>query len=488
VTMRTDEYTKLTAVAIAAGVRKGEIDPLEVTDAAIAAVEAVNSTLNAVIFTDYELARKQAAAVDRKAPLAGVPFLIKDVDVFVSEWRTTHCSRFFADAAPRPDSEIVRRWREAGVIFLGKTNSPEYASDFTTEPRFRGTTRNPYDLSRSTGGSSGGAAAAVASGMVPAAHGSDVGGSIRVPAACCGVFGLKPSRGLNPLGPYFGSDGAGLNCQHVLTRTVRDSAAFLDTTAGSEGGMLFIADRAVSSYLQAANTPPRKLRVALLRRRPDGGMIEKSIDVALQATAGMLRQLGHVVEEQEFPAEVAAAAAGDGWMLLWLMDIAHAIEERTREIGRQPDNNELEPLTRALFKHAHAQSALDFIRARQRAHQASRAMYLAFGDFDLLLTGATATLPPLLGGFVSSGQADMVSAWAAASYGFAPLTEIFNVTGQPAASLPVLATEDGLPAAVQLVAGRGKDHVLLGVAAELEGICNWTARRPPVWPLLDRPT
>jgi len=340
-------------------VRRRALHPTEITEAAIAAIEALNPTLNALVLEDFERARARSRSLDPDAPLAGVPFLIKDVDVHTEEWPTTNSSRFFADAKPRADSEMVRRWRRAGTVFLGKTNTPEFADDFVTEPEFRGVTRNPWDLGRTVGGSSGGAAAAVACGMVPVAHGSDVGGSIRVPSACCGLFGLKPSRGLNPAGPHTSELGGNLNCEHVLSRSVRDSAAFLDATAGPELGAPYRVLRPVSSYLAALAEPLRPLSVVVIDRRLDGTRVEPEIEARLADAAALLEALGHSVVPGQFPEAAARAAAGHGWSALWLMDIAYAIEERAAELGRPPGLGEIEAFPRhALATTAHGASSL----------------------------------------------------------------------------------------------------------------------------------
>ncbi len=469
------------AVALAAAVRAGELTPLEIVDAAIAAITAVNPNLNAVVVTDFDRARETARNVPRDQPLSGVPFLIKDVDIFVQEWPTTMSSRFFETALPRADSEIVKRWRAAGTVFLGKTNSPEFADDFATEPAYRGATLNPWNLSLTVGGSSGGAAAAVASGMVPAAHGSDVGGSIRVPAACCGLFGLKPSRGLNPSGPHFGAGGGGLNCQHVLSRSVRDSAAFLDASAGPEPGASDYVRRPIDSYLAALTRSPERLNVVCLPQRIDGAPVAPEIHEHLLAAAALLRQLGHSVTMGCFPPEVARAMQGDGWTLLWMADIARAIETRAVELGRAPTGNEIEPLARWIHRHVAGKSALDFLEAQRTAQSTALAMSLAFDAFDIIMTPTTATLPPPVGAFGAGASDFSFEKWCAAAYGFAPFTEIFNVTGRPAASLPLFLSRAGIPIGIQLVARELRDDLVLRLAATLEEATGWNRRHPSVW-------
>jgi amidase len=479
--MRPDEYAAMDALAIAAAVRAGQVSALEVTEAAIAAIEALNPRLNALVLRDFERARNDARQVSLSAPLAGVPFLIKDVDIQVAEWPTTYSSRFFADARPRPDSEIVARWRRAGTVFLGKTNTPEFAADFTTEPAYRGATLNPWDPGVTVGGSSGGAAAAVASGMVPVAHGSDVGGSIRVPAACCGLFGLKPSRGLNPLGPYFGEMGGGLNCEHVLTRSVRDSAAFLDATGGPEPGAPYRVAKSVPSYLAALERPSAPLRIACLSHRIDGSSIEPEIEARLAAAAALLQNLGHEVVPSRFPASVAKDAAGEGWTALWVADIAAAIAERARELGRQPGPGDIEQLPRYIVARIGRMSALEYLEVRRLAHRISLAMAREFDAFDMIMTPATGTLPPPLGLIDSNAPDFDYGRWAEPAYGFAPFSEIFNVTGQPAASLPMFQSDSGLPIGIQLVGRQDHDHELLRLAADLERATGWIARHPPLW-------
>jgi amidase len=413
-------------------------------------------------------------------PLAGVPFLIKDVDVHTAEWPTTNSSRFFADAKPRADSEIVRRWRSAGTVFLGKTNTPEFADDFVTEPEFRGVTRNPWDLGRTVGGSSGGAAAAVASGMVPVAHGSDVGGSIRVPSACCGLFGLKPSRGLNPAGPHASELGGNLNCEHVLSRSVRDSAAFLDATAGPELGAPYRVTRPVDSYVAALDEPLPPLRVVVIDRRLDGTRVEPEIEARLADAAALLETLGHSVVAGRFPEAAAHAAAGHGWSALWLMDIAYAILERSAELGRPPAREEIEALPRHALTTVTSMSATEYYEARLTAHRVSLAMAQAFDAFDIILTPTVGTLPPPVGTIDSHSAAFDFERWAEAAYRFAPFSEIFNVTGQPAANVPLFQSASGLPIGMQFVGRQDEDHMVLRLAAQLEQARPW-ARRPGVW-------
>ncbi len=469
------------ALAIAAAVRSGQVSALEVTDAAIAAIEALNPRLNALVLQDFDRARDRARTLQLSAPLAGVPFLIKDVDIQVAEWPTTYSSRFFADAKPLPDSEIVTRWRRAGTVFLGKTNTPEFADDFITEPAFRGPTLNPWDAGVIVGGSSGGAAAAVASGMVPVAHGSDVGGSIRVPAACCGLFGLKPSRGLNPLGPYHGEMGGGLNCEHVLTRSVRDSAAFLDATSGPENGALYRVAKSVPSYLQALEGASMPLRIACISRRIDGTRVEPEIEARLAAAAALLKSMGHEIIPSRFPAAVASDAAGEGWAALWLIDIAALIAARARELGREPGPGDIEQLPRHIATRIARMSALEYLEVRRLAHRVSLAMAREFDAYDMVMTPATATLPPPRG-LIDSNASDFdYERWAAVAYGFAPFSEIFNVTGQPAASLPMFQSDSGLPIGIQLVGRQDQDHVLLRLAADLEKATGWASRHPPLW-------
>jgi amidase len=476
--LHPSEYARLDAVGLAGLVRSGEISAREATELAISAIERLNPKLNAVVLTDFERALATADRVDRSATLAGVPFLVKDVDVFVTEWPTTFSSRYFAGAAPRPDSEIVRRWRSAGLVLLGKTNTPEFAEDFVTEPTFRGVTLNPWNPAVTVGGSSGGAAAAVASGMVPAAHGTDVGGSIRVPAACCGLFGMKPTRGLNPIGPHYPELGAGLDCEHVLTRTVRDSAAFLDATAGPEPGGRYHVARSVPSYVDALQAPVEALRIACITRPPSGGTVDSEVSTAIHAAAGLLDRLGHEVVTCEFPPEVAAL---DEAVPLWMMDVALEIRRRAKEIGRGPAEGELELLSWAVLKRTDGFSALDYLDARQRAHDTSVAMARRFEAFDLILTPSLATLPLAVGQIDIRSPGFDYDTWSRDSYGFAPFSEVFNVTGQPAASLPLHVSKSGLPIGIQLAARQGEDHLLLAFSARLEAECPWASRRPAIW-------
>lgn len=479
--MRIDEYAKLDAVAIAAAVRAGELSALEVTEAAIGAIDALEPRLNALVLQDFAQAREVARGVSREAPLAGVPFLVKDVNLQVAGWPTTYSSRFFAGAAPLPDSELVVRWRRAGTVFLGKTNTPEFAGNFATEPVYRGTTLNPWNPAVTVGGSSGGAAAAVASGMVPVAHGTDVGGSIRVPAACCGLFGLKPSRGLNPLGPHHAELGAGLNCDHVLSRTVRDSAAFLDATAGPDPGAPYRVVPAVPSYLAALQGPRETLRVACISHSLDGRPVAPEIEARLWDAARLIEALGHKVEPTRFPAEVADLAAGEAWIPLWLMDIAMLIRDRTRELGREPESDEIETMSRYAVERIGRMSAHEYFDVRRLAHRLCLAMLQAFGAFDLILTPATGTLPPPVGVLGANAPDFDLARWGAAGYAFAPFSELFNVTGQPAASLPLFQSASGLPIGIQLVGRQDEDHRLLRVAADLESATAWTNRHPPLW-------
>lgn len=356
---------------------------------------------------------------------------------------------------------MVKRWREAGLTILGKTNTPEFAAEFVTEPNAYGPTRNPANLNVTVGGSSGGAAAAVASGMVPIAHATDLGGSIRIPASCCGVFGFKPTSGLNPTGPYFSEIASGLNSDHVVTRSVRDSAASLDITADSRASS--------GSYLRALSLPLEPLRIGVTVRDPLGRLSGPAQVAAVENVIGALADAGHTIVDYSYPADMNSA---DWFDALWIQDIADLVKERTDAIGRQPRPDELEPLTWHLLQKAQEGGACGRSSA-DTARRAYTSRYLAsFEDIDVLLTPTLAEDPAPVGRLSFESFSD-VDRWNEAGYRFAPFSTPGNISGQPAASCPVSRTETGLPVGVQLAAKPGQDELVLRLAAQLEAIVGW---------------
>ena len=476
--MNFSDYAELDAVGISTAIRKGEVSSQEVTDKAIEVAELMNPDLNALVLTNYDNARSFAAGKLPETPVSGVPFYLKDVNQFSHDMPTTFSCRFFESASPKEDSELVRRWRQAGLVFLGKTNTPEFAEDFVCEPTFRGVTLNPWNTAVTTGGSSGGAGAAVASGMVPLAHATDLGGSIRIPAACCGVFGLKPTTGLNPIGPYYMEFANGFNSDHVLSRSVRDSAAALDCSVGPLRGSRYQVQPQVDSYLGCLDQPIPKLRIGVSRSTPYGLAVDRNQVAAVELVSAALEGMGHSLCEYTYPPDLGLGS----WMeSLWMVDIAYEIENRIAEIGREPEHHELEALTHYLREHVAGLSAMDLYRARQRAHQASIQVMNSMSQLDLLLTPTLACDPIPVGSMDSRTENFDFDTWGEKGHAFAPFAYICNVSGQPAASLPIQLRPGEHPCAVQLAGHSCEDHLILQVSARLEQQFEWQNYRPPIW-------
>ena len=470
--MRPDEYVEFDATGLAQLVRRGEVDASALAEAAIQRIEALNPKLNAVVEKSYDLARAAAARVNPSAPLAGVPFLAKDMNIDVAGLHLTASCRWLADLpAATVDAPLAARWRTAGLSILGRTNTPEFAGEFVTEPTWRGPTRNPWDLTRSPGGSSGGAAAAVASGMVPMAHGTDSGGSIRVPAAACGLVGLKPSRGWVPVGPHLDELAGGLDCEHVLTRTVRDSALMLDLTAGLEPTSRMPLGLPPGGFVAALSAAVPSLRIGVSLAAPGGMRPHSEIGAAVERTAALLARAGHQVKEFTFP---ESANVGEPALLIWLTAIAEEIDFYRERVGRAPERHELDALTWAAVHMGNDRSALDYARARRALTAATAGMARVFQEFDVLLLPTAADFTPPLGCIDGRTAAFNLERWNAESYGYAPYTEIFNVTGQPALSLPLAQSTAGMPIGVQIAAPIGEDSRLLALATWLEREVPWT--------------
>lgn len=469
--MKAEEYVACDGVGLSELVQRGEVSPLELLDAAIERIEALNGPLNAVVETNYAAARQAAREANPTLPLAGVPFLAKDMDTAVAGLRLTASCRWLSRLpAATVDAPLARRWREAGLTILGRTNTPEWAEDFVTEPTWRGATANPWDLSRSPGGSSGGAAAAVAAGMVPIAHATDSGGSIRVPASACGLVGLKPSRGITPVGLAHDEPAGGFDVNHVLTRTVRDSARVLDVTAGPDAVNRYPYARHPTPYVEALAAPPGALRIGYTARAPGGVSAAPVVGDALENVVRLLSAAGHIMVPYDFPRE---ADIGTPAALIWMAAIAEDIDHYETVIGSPPDPGELEAVTRQCLRVARAATAVDYVRARRACTAATRAVVESMQPLDLLLTPTTATLPPRTGEIDGRTANADLEQWAAASYGYAPFTELFNATGQPAISLPLARSPEGLPIGMQLIAPLGGDALLLSVAAQLERELPW---------------
>ena len=463
------------AMGQAALVQRGEMTALELVDAAIARIEALDPALNALASTDFERARAVAREPLPPGPLAGVPFLLKDLGATLAGMPQTKGSRAFQHNVSVADTELARRHRAAGLIVLGKTSSPEFGNHSTTEPALFGPTRNPWDLGRTAGGSSGGSAAAVASGMVPAAHGNDGAGSIRIPASCCGLFGLKPTRGRNSWAP-FGDAMGGLAVEHALTRSVRDSAAILDATSGRVPGDPYAATPPVRPFLAEVGADPGRLRIAWSATPPIATVVHPDCARAARETAELLAELGHDVEEAapEFDGETLI----EPFARIWAIANLESYRAAVRHLGREPALDELEVTTWELIEYARRFDAVDLLEAMEDLAQASRAIGPFFERYSAWVT-PTLAQPPKPLGVLNVSQGGAVEWWRF-DCEFNPWNPIANMTGQPAMSVPLGWSPDGLPLG-SLVFGRyGDEATLFQLAGQLEAARPWAGHRPPV--------
>jgi len=471
-----DELAGLDATAQAELVRKKALTPSELVEAAIARIEALNPRLNAVVTRMYDDARAKASAAIPDGPFSGVPFLLKDFIAEVAGVRFTEGTAFLRDYVPREDSELVKRYRRAGLIIVGKTNTPELALGQTTEPRLFGPTRNPWDTSRTPGGSSGGSAAAVAARMVPMAHGNDAGGSIRNPASCCGVFGLKPSRARNPLGPLYGDLFVGLVAEHALTRSVRDSAALLDATSGPDLGDPYWSPPPARPFVQEVSAKPGRLRIGFTCRTPLGTEVHPECVAAMREAADLCADLGHEVSEAA-PA-FDAERLYQSYAILAASGFAWAIADWGRRLRRTPTAEFFEPFVWSLAERGRHISAPDYLLALQDLQREARDIARFFVDHDMWLTPTLGEPPVPLGTFAFTQEDPF--AMRRRMRAFDPFTYLSNATGQPAMSVPLSWTREGLPVGTHFVGRFGDESSLFRLAAQLEEARPWADRRPPV--------
>ncbi len=491
------EYDRYDGLGLAERVRRKEISPAELVEEAIRRIETVNPHINAVIHPMYDLARRQVQEGLPEGPFQGVPFLLKDLLAYAAGVPTRNGSRFFRDFVPDHDSEIVRRYRAAGVVILGKTNTPELGLVPYTEPALFGPSRNPWDLSRTTGGSSGGSGAAVAARLVPLAHGNDGGGSIRIPASCCGVFGLKPTRGRIPMGPDIGEAWRGMAIHHVLTLSVRDSAAMLDATAGPDVGAPYIIPPPQRPFLEEVGRDPGRLRVAFTTRPLLPGTVHPDCVRGVEETARLCQDLGHDVEEAA--PQIDGHAFARDFLTMVCAETRADIAEGEVLTGKKARYGEFEPATWALGLLGRQISAGEYASALRSLQYAARQVGAFFERYDVLLTPTLATPPMEIGWLQPTGVKAFalkllgslnagallnklagIEALAEEVFAFIPFTPVFNVTGQPAMSVPLVWNDEGLPIGMHFVARFGEEATLFRLAGQLEQARPWFDRRPPV--------
>lgn len=471
------DLASLDATAQADLVRRKEVKPIELVDATIERIERVNPQLNAVILPLYDQAREAAKGPLPDGPFVGVPYLLKDIIASYAGVPLTSGSAFTKDFIPDHDSELVCRLKRAGLIILGKTNTPELGLLPTTEPRLFGPTRNPWDTTRTTGGSSGGSAAAVASGVLPMAHANDGGGSIRIPASCCGVFGLKPTRARNPLGPDLGDVESGLVVEHAVTRSVRDSAALLDATCGPDVGDPYWAPPPARPFIEEVGADPGRLRIAFTTKTLTGADVHPDCAAAVEDAAALCQELGHEVSEGA--PQINIEALTPAFMVLWAAGCAANIDGAALLTGRAATPDQFEPLTWALAEQGRLQSAPAYVLSVGLLQRVARDVARFFLDYDIWLTPTLAEPPVPLGSFDSPPENPLLGMIRAGE--FVPFTPICNVTGQPAMSVPLHWNAEGLPIGTHFVARFGDEATLFRLAAQLEEARPWAKRRPPVW-------
>lgn len=497
------EYDRLDALALARLVRTGELSAEDVCAAAVDRAQVVNVALGAVVHPLYEQAMRQARATAAArargelpaGPLAGVPFLVKDFGSRLAGAPHTGGTRALRGHVPEQDDELVRRWRAAGLLPLGKTNTPEFALMGVTESELHGPARNPWDLGHTPGGSSGGSAAAVAAGIVPLAGAGDGGGSIRIPASCCGLFGLKPSRGRVPCGDGVGEPWQGASVEHVLTRSVRDSAALLDLEHGPDTGASLFLPPPERPYLEEVGRDPGRLRVGWTAAHPLGRSVHPECVTAVHDAARLLESLGHEVEEVALPWDGPALA--QAFLMLYFGETGASLAALRGTLGRPARSGDVEAVTWLLGLLGHSYSAAEFAAARASWNTHARAMGRFHQTYDLLLTPTLAAPPLRIGELQPRGlqaalllaarqvnlggalrRSGLVEGMAADILEKTPYTQLANLTGQPAMSVPLHWTPAGLPVGVQFVAPLAREDVLLRLAGQLEQARPWFARRP----------
>lgn len=478
-----EALTALDATGQAQLVRTGEATAEDLVTAAITRVEDLNPHLNAVVTPVFEQALDQVKAGLPDGPFTGVPYLLKDLITEQEGVPFREGSVFLRDHVSQHDQELVRRLRAAGLVILGKTATPEFGMSPTCESVLYGPTRNPWDTTRTTGGSSGGSAAAVAARMVPAAHGNDVGGSIRFPASCCGLFGLKPNRARVPLGAAYGDAFGGWACEHALTRSVRDSAALLDAVAGPEPGDPYPAPQAPGSFADQVRHAPGRLRIAFSRRPADGHRAHADCLAALDDALGLLAGLGHELVEADLPG--LTPDVGDAIGTVYGAGLSWILAYWIRELGREPRPNELEPLTRAYWERGLRVTGGDYLLAVTTLQHFARTVARFLSRYDTWLT-PTLTQPPLLLGEMTSTEDEPLRAAERSAPFVAFPAVVANITGAPAMSVPLYRSGSGLPIGVHFLGRVGDEATLLRLAAQLEHARPWADRRPdqpatPTW-------
>jgi amidase len=492
------EYDQYDALGLAALVRNKKITPGEIVEEAIRRIEALNPQINAVIHKMYDRAREAAAGDIPAGPFGGVPFLLKDlISGAYAGAPLCNGSRFHKDYVADHTSALVKRYQAAGLIVVGKTNTPEYGLLPVTEPELFGPTNNPWDLGRTSGGSSGGAAAAVAARMVPLAHGSDGGGSIRIPASCCGLFGLKPTRGRTPAGPIIGEAWQGLSCSHVISRSVRDSAAALDATAGPDVGAPYAACPPARPFLEEVGADPGRLRIAFTSEPFLGDVVHEDCTRGLEAAVQLCQELGH--ELVEAAPRFDSQAFVDGFQKMAYVETRASIGESEAVMGRRATARDFEMTTWAAGLIGSRIGGPAFVREIRQLRRLARQIAQFFEDYDVLLT-PTLAQPPLptsalqprgftalgirvLGGLNAGALLKVLHGMTTAAsdiFKFIPYTPLANVTGQPAISVPLFWNDDGLPIGMQFMARYGDEATLFRLAGQLERAQPWFDRRPAI--------
>jgi amidase len=490
-------YSAYDGIGLAELVARGEVTPGELLEAAIERIEAVNPELNAIVHRMYRHARASIEAGLPDGPFRGVPFLIKDLIALYEGVPTTGSARYYENDIATHDSELVRRYRSAGLVIVAKTNTPELGLVPVTESDLRGPTHTPWRLGYNSGGSSGGAAASVAAGIVPIAHGGDGGGSIRIPASCCGIFGFKPSRGLNPNGPDCTEHWRGLAVEHVLSRSVRDSAAMLDVTAGPDPMAWYPVEKASKTFRSATQEDGPRLRIAFTSSPFMPADVHRDCVAAVEDAAKLCESLGHRVEARSIDIDPVRFATD--FLTNVAVSTAASIAFESEARGRPATRRDFEETTWILKMLGESISAVAYETAFLRLQEVTRKVNAAFGDFDVLLT-PTLGLPPVRNGQLSAKGFEaqlqkvviagnlrsifrirsLVEQLASKVYAFIPFTPLANVTGQPSMSVPLMWNAQNLPIGAMFTGRIGEDRLLFGLAAELERARPWKNRRPIV--------